>query len=147
MIDVSDQGSDTFEFLEHEFHSGRRFVVRACKVRKVYAGHKPIGRTRYFKEYADSLPEMGRFTMDEKNAPIEYETPLTNGRVNAKRFVQPDSHTPFSQSKPENSAKAPSLHTTLSCPRDNRARINFNPNHSAGRVQVHFVAAVFQVRT
>ncbi len=64
LIDVSDQGSDTFEFLEHEFHSGRRFVVRACKVRKVYAGHKPIGRKRYFKEYADSLPELGRFTMD-----------------------------------------------------------------------------------
>ena len=32
LIDVSDQGSDTFEFLEHECHSGRRFVVRACRV-------------------------------------------------------------------------------------------------------------------
>ena len=32
LINVSDQGSDTFEFLEHEFHSGRRFVIRACKV-------------------------------------------------------------------------------------------------------------------
>jgi hypothetical protein len=64
LIDVSDQGSDTFEFLEHEFESGRRFVVRAHKVRKVYAGHEPIGRQRYLKEYADSLPELGRFTMD-----------------------------------------------------------------------------------
>jgi hypothetical protein len=64
LIDVSDQGSDTFEFLEHEFHSGRRFVVRACKVRKVYAGHKPIGPKRYLKEYVESLPELGRFTMD-----------------------------------------------------------------------------------
>jgi hypothetical protein len=64
LIDVADQGSDTFEFLEHECHSGRRFVVRACKVRKVYAGHKPIGRRWYLKEYADSLPELGRFTMD-----------------------------------------------------------------------------------
>jgi hypothetical protein len=63
LIDVSDQGSDTFEFLEHEFHSGRRFAVRACKVRKVYAGHQPIGRKRCLKEYADSLPELGRFTM------------------------------------------------------------------------------------
>ena len=50
--------------LEHEFHSGRRFVVRACKVRKVYAGHKPIGPKRYLKDYVDSLPELGRFTMD-----------------------------------------------------------------------------------
>jgi hypothetical protein len=43
LIDVADQGSDTFEFLDHEFHSGRRFVVRACKVRKVYAAHQRTG--------------------------------------------------------------------------------------------------------
>ena len=64
LIDVSDQGSDTFEFLEHQSKNGRRFVVRACKVRKVYAGHEPIGQQRYLKEYARSLPELGRFTMD-----------------------------------------------------------------------------------
>lgn len=64
LIDVADQGSDTFEFLEHEFHSGRRFVLRACKVRKVYAGHKEVGSSRYLKQYARSLPELGRFTMD-----------------------------------------------------------------------------------
>jgi hypothetical protein len=50
LIDVSDQGSDTFEFLEHELKSGRRFVVRAHKVRKVYAGHEPVGPRRYLKE-------------------------------------------------------------------------------------------------
>jgi hypothetical protein len=64
LIDVADQGSDTFEFLEHEYKSGRRFVVRACKVRKVYAGHEAVGPRRYLKEYAHSLPELGRFTMD-----------------------------------------------------------------------------------
>ena len=64
LIDVSDQGSDTFEFLEHECHSGRRFVVRAHKVRTVYAGHEPVEAKRYLKEYAHSLPEFGRFTMD-----------------------------------------------------------------------------------
>ena len=64
LIDVCDQGSDTFEFLEHEFHSGRRFVIRACKVRKVYAGHEAVGRQCYLKEYARDLPELGRFTMD-----------------------------------------------------------------------------------
>ena len=69
LIDVSDQGSDTFEFLEHEFHSGRRFVVRACKVRKVYAGHRPVGRPRYLKEYAHRLPELGRFTLDVQAQP------------------------------------------------------------------------------
>lgn len=64
LIDISDQGSDTFEFLEHEFKSGRRFVIRAYKVRKVYAGHEAVGSRRYLKEYAQSLPELGRFTMD-----------------------------------------------------------------------------------
>lgn len=64
LIDVADQGSDTFEFLEHEFKSGRRFVIRAYKVRKVYVGHKAVGKRRYLKEYAHSLPELGRFTMD-----------------------------------------------------------------------------------
>jgi hypothetical protein len=69
LIDLSDQGSDTFEFLEHEFHSGRRFVVRAYKVRKVYAGHQPVGPQRYLKEYAHSLPELDRFTMDVQAQP------------------------------------------------------------------------------
>lgn len=64
LVDVSDQGSDSFEFLEHELHGGRRFVVRACKVRKVYAGHQPVGPRHYLKPYAESLPELGRFTMD-----------------------------------------------------------------------------------
>ena len=64
LIDVADQGSDTFEFLEHEFHSGRRFVVRACKTRKVYAGHEAMGETQYLADFAASLPELGRFTMD-----------------------------------------------------------------------------------
>jgi hypothetical protein len=69
LIDVADQGSDTFEFLEHECHSGRRFVLRACKVRKVYAGHQPVGPRHYLKEYVQSLPEQGRFTMDVQAQP------------------------------------------------------------------------------
>ena len=69
LIDVADQGSDTFEFLEHELHSGRRFVVRACKIRKVYAGHEAAGPQRYLKEYAESLSELGRFTMDVQAQP------------------------------------------------------------------------------
>jgi len=64
LIDVCDQGADTFEFLEHEMKSGRRFVIRACKTRKVYAGHAAVGQKRYLRDYAESLPELGRFTMD-----------------------------------------------------------------------------------
>jgi Transposase DNA-binding len=69
LIDVADQGADTFEFLEHEVKSGRRFVVRACKTRKVYAGHRPLGPQHYLKEYSRSLPELGRFTMDVQAQP------------------------------------------------------------------------------
>lgn len=69
LIDVSDQGSDTFEFLEHQAHSGRRFVVRAYKVRKVYPGHRVVGKRFYLKDYAHRLPEMGRFTMDVQAQP------------------------------------------------------------------------------
>jgi len=63
LVDVADRGADTFEFLEHEFKSGRRFVIRACKVRKVYAGHEQVGPRHYLKAYVESLPELGRFTM------------------------------------------------------------------------------------
>jgi len=82
LIDVSDQGSDTFEFLEHEFSSGRRFVVRACKVRKVFAGHQPVGPRHYLKEYAGSLPELGRFTMDVQAQPAR------KGRQDAEFIVR-----------------------------------------------------------
>ena len=68
LIDVADQGADTFEFLEHEYHSGRRFVIRAAKTRQVYAGHEPTGPRRELKAYARGLPELGRFTMDVQAA-------------------------------------------------------------------------------
>lgn len=64
LIDVADQGSDTFEFLEHEYRSGRRFVLRAYKQRKVSAGRDPAELRSFLKEYAQQLPELGRFTMD-----------------------------------------------------------------------------------
>lgn len=64
LIDVADQGGDTFEFFEHEVRSGRRFVIRTGKTRKVHAGHEPGGPRHYLKEYAQTLPELGRFTMD-----------------------------------------------------------------------------------
>lgn len=64
LVDVADQGSSTFEFLEHEVGSGRRFVIRNGKNRKVYAGHEATGPQMYLKDYVLSLPELGRFTMN-----------------------------------------------------------------------------------
>lgn len=64
LVDVADQGASTFEFLEHETNSGRRFVIRNGKLRKVYGGHEPNGSKDYLKEYVQGLPELGCFTMD-----------------------------------------------------------------------------------
>jgi hypothetical protein len=64
LVDVADQGADTFEFLEHECHSGRTFVIRACKCRVVQGGHEGQGPKHYLSDYVHSLPELGRFTMD-----------------------------------------------------------------------------------
>lgn len=64
LVDVCDRGADTFEFLEHECHSGRRFVIRSSKVRKVHPGHVAGDDKQYLADYAQGLPELGRFTMD-----------------------------------------------------------------------------------
>ena len=64
LIDVADQGASTFEFLEHEYKSGRRFVIRNGQQRKVYAGHEPVGQKYDMKEHVGCSPELGRFTMD-----------------------------------------------------------------------------------
>ncbi|MCI0356435.1 MAG: IS4 family transposase [Acidobacteria bacterium] len=86
MIDVADQGAGTFEFLEHELKSGRRFVIRDGKVRKVYAGHQRQGRQQYLRQSAENLPELGRFTMDVqaqkgRKARSEAEFVLRGGAV------------------------------------------------------------------
>jgi Transposase DNA-binding len=64
LVDVADQGADTFEFLEHEYHSGRTFVIRACKCRVVQGGHESQGPKHYLSNYVHGLPELGRFMMD-----------------------------------------------------------------------------------
>lgn len=64
LIDVADQGASTFEFLEHETHSGRRFVIRNGKPRKVHAGHTRSGPPVFLKDHVRSLPVLDRFTMD-----------------------------------------------------------------------------------
>ena len=64
LIDVADQGADTFEFIDHEFRSGRRFVIRVSKPRKVHAGHQPIGPQEEIKSVVASLPELGRVIKD-----------------------------------------------------------------------------------
>lgn len=59
LVDVCDQGSDTFEFLEAETHSGRRFVIRSKYSRKIQVGHDPAARFDRLREYLRGLPAMG----------------------------------------------------------------------------------------
>jgi hypothetical protein len=63
LIDVADQGASTFEFLEDEVHSGRRFVIRNGKKRKCVAGHEPTDDVQDLHTHVENLPELGRFTM------------------------------------------------------------------------------------
>jgi hypothetical protein len=39
-------------------------VVRNGRLRKVYAGHQAQGEQTFLKNHVESLPELGRFTMD-----------------------------------------------------------------------------------
>jgi len=69
LVDVADQGADTFEFLEHEYLSGRTFVIRAYKPRKVQGGHDGSGPSYCLTDYAHGLPILGRFGMDVQPQP------------------------------------------------------------------------------
>lgn len=59
LVDVCDQGADTFEFLEAETHSGRRFVIRSKHSRKIQVGHDPGARFDRLREHLRGLPAMG----------------------------------------------------------------------------------------
>ena len=65
LVDVCDQGADTFEFLEHEVHSGRRFVIRAAYDRGILIGHGDVSTSTssYLRTYATELPQAGRWTL------------------------------------------------------------------------------------
>jgi hypothetical protein len=64
-VDVCDQGADTFEFLEHEVNSGRRFVIRAAYDRGILIGHgnAKTCKTSHLRSYATQLPEAGRWVL------------------------------------------------------------------------------------
>jgi len=63
-IDVCDRGADSFEFLEHETHSGRRFVIRMAYNRKIYVGHAEASRKEsYLMTYARTLPAAGHWKL------------------------------------------------------------------------------------
>lgn len=76
LTDVCDRGADTFEFLEHELKSGRQFVIRCGRARNAYAGHEIEGEAELLSDFAEGLPELGRFTME-----VQYQ----QGRTGSKK--------------------------------------------------------------
>jgi hypothetical protein len=59
LVDVADQGADTFEFLEHEVHSGRRFVIRSHHARKSSVAHERSAASSTVHAYARTLQAVG----------------------------------------------------------------------------------------
>ena len=64
LVDICDQAADTFEFLEHESRSGRRFVIRSKAQRCVYLGHEPRGKRQPLSQHVDGLTRLGNRTLE-----------------------------------------------------------------------------------
>jgi hypothetical protein len=81
LVDVCDQGADTFEFLEHEVHSGRRFVIRAAYDRGILIGHGDVSTSTssYLRTYATELPQAGRWTLSVTSK-VDVKSPKKKGK-------------------------------------------------------------------
>jgi hypothetical protein len=85
LIDVCDQGADTFEFLAHEFHSGRRFLIRAAYDRLIFVGHgESPRRSSYLRQYASRLASLGQRTVDVTSKLME-KCPKKKGKKRTHR--------------------------------------------------------------
>ena len=81
LVDVCDQGADTFEFLEHEVDSGRRFLIRAAYDRGILIGHGDPStcKSSNLRTYAAQLPEMGRWILSVTSK-VELKSPKKKGK-------------------------------------------------------------------
>jgi len=81
LVDVCDQGADTFEFLEHEVNSGRRFVIRAAYNRGILIGHGEAStcEASYLRSYATQLPEAGRWILSVTSK-VDVKSPKKKGK-------------------------------------------------------------------
>lgn len=71
IVSVCDRGADTFEFVEQEVHSGRRFVVRSSYDRGMQIGHDEFGQRGYLHRYARTLPPQGTYTVSVSAKRVE----------------------------------------------------------------------------
>ena len=81
LVDICDQGADTFEFLEHEVNSGRRFVIRAAYDRGILIGHgEPASlKASYLRSHASTLPEMGTWSLSVTSK-VDQKSPKKKGK-------------------------------------------------------------------
>jgi hypothetical protein len=84
LVDVCDQGADTFEFLEHEAHSGRRFVIRSAYDRGILTAHDSAEKSSHLRTYAKKLPATGAWTLSVTSK-VNLKSPKKKGR---KQVVQ-----------------------------------------------------------
>jgi hypothetical protein len=80
LVDVADQGADTFEFLEHEVHSGRRFVIRSHHDRKISVGQEAAAATGTVQAYARGLPAIGSRSIAVAAQPAKGRRPARPAR-------------------------------------------------------------------
>jgi hypothetical protein len=93
LIDVCDRGADTFEFLEHELVSGRRFVIRAACNRRIFVGHDPAQSTngRKLMAYLRTLPQAGTWTL-QVTSKVEVRSPRRRGKKQTVKRAARESH-------------------------------------------------------
>lgn len=87
IIDVCDQGADTFEFLEHEMNSGRRFVIRSAYNRGTLPGHEGDHTKTLLRDHARSLQQMGTWTL-QVSSKSELKSPKKKGKKKRVKRVQ-----------------------------------------------------------
>ena len=89
LIAVCDQGADTFEFIEHEVTSGRRFVIRAAYDRGIVIGHggTSSGQSGYLRAYARELPEAGHWTLSVTSK-VDTKCPKKKGKKKKVKRVK-----------------------------------------------------------
>jgi len=84
-VDVCDQGADTFEFLQHECYSGRRFLIRSAHDRGIWIGHKETNcRGSYVRPYARRLPSLGEQTVEVTSKMVS-KSPKKRGKKQTHR--------------------------------------------------------------
>lgn len=64
IVDVCDRGADNFEFIQHEAHSGRTFLIRSRTNRNCFEGHQNQDSCGKLHRVAQSFPTAGTWQLE-----------------------------------------------------------------------------------